>query len=638
MKTRIAALGLALLTLGFAAIADAAVVTVTTGADPIDIDWQTATIADLPGPDGLVSFSEAMIATNNTPGHDVVRFEIPQNLWQMQWLYPGYATIWSSYTFFWRTTDAVTIDGWSQEAFTGDAHPGEAELRFYGGTIGLGGDGCVFTGVHGGAVNLSGADGLIEGNTGGINIDVFGGGNSIIRDNVAGTIKIDRSSNNAVTGNTCSRIRVWGVEALGTPGEGNVIGGPDEADRNIIYGYGYVNSEGLPAGAAIELSGVRNTLIENNWIGMSVDGLASGNPACTMGIQFINENNDTTVRGNRIAGVLGLGMGPHHAGQLFGWGIILSGSGTGFLFEDNIVGLNAAGDPLGSVWGVDIGTWNYANAAEIALVGNTVTGHLFNGITVGANVPAAKLSRNLVYGNDDLDIDLIPAGFGYGVTPNDAGDADAGGNGLQNFPVIAEAGTDGGQVEITGSLDSTPGQAFTLDFFAAETAHSSGHGGGETYLGSVSVTTDGSGTAAFDVVLPGAIPAGWIATATATRESTGATSEFAAAATFTPATITSSAPETAPFARAALGRPWPNPANPRLNVELTLPRTGAHTVRVIDARGRTVATLLDGVAAAGAHVLQWNGLDDAGRAAATGTYFVQLAGDAGQARRFTLLR
>jgi len=641
MKTRNAMLVLAMVALFAATPVAAAVVTVTTGDDPIDIDWQTATIADLPGPDGLVSFSEAMIATNNTPGHDTVRFEIPQSRWQMQWLYPGYATIFSSYTFFWRADDSVTIDGWSQEAFTGDAHPGEAELRFYagGGTfnneITLDADGCVFTGVHGGAVTLYGDDGVIEGNTGGINIEVFGGVNNVVRDNVAGTIKIDRASFTSVTGNTCMRVRVWGTSLL--PGEGNVIGGPDPADGNTITGFGSYNSEGLPAGAAVELSGVSNLLIQNNTIGLDVSGLESGSQACTMGIQFMGENFDTTVRDNRIAGVLGLGTGPHHAGQLFGWGIILGGSGDGFLIENNIIGLNLNGEPRGSVWGVDIGSSSYADATGVELIDNTVSGHLINGVTVGRTM-TARLKRNLVYGNDDLDIDLVPTGFGYGVTPNDPGDADTGGNDLQNFPVIGQAGTDGSQVELIGSLDSTPGTAFTLDFFAAETAHASGHGGGEIYLGSTTVTTDGAGTATFDVVFAGNIPDGWIATATATREPDGATSEFAAAETFVPASITSSSPEAAPFARAVLGRPWPNPANPRLNVELTLPRAGVHTVRVIDARGRAVATLLNGAAPAGAHVLQWDGLDDAGRAASTGTYFVQLVGDTGQARRFTLLR
>ena len=102
MKVWLAVLGIVLLSLSTAATAFAAVITVNTGSDPIDIDWQTATIADLPGPDGKVSFSEAMIAANNTPGHDRIEFAIPQLEWQMQWLYPGFPVISSSYTFLKR--------------------------------------------------------------------------------------------------------------------------------------------------------------------------------------------------------------------------------------------------------------------------------------------------------------------------------------------------------------------------------------------------------------------------------------------------------------------------------------------------------------------------------------------------------
>lgn len=82
-----------------AALSDTVVV--TTGFDDIDIDWQTATIADLPGPDGKVSFSEAMIATNNTPGHDRIEFAIPQREWQLQFLFPGRAVVKAINTFFW---------------------------------------------------------------------------------------------------------------------------------------------------------------------------------------------------------------------------------------------------------------------------------------------------------------------------------------------------------------------------------------------------------------------------------------------------------------------------------------------------------------------------------------------------------
>ena len=43
--------------------------------------------------------------------------------------------------------------------------------------------------------------------------------------------------------------------------------------------------------------------------------------------------------------------------------------------------------------------------------GNIVAGHLFNGITVGHDVPAIRLAANEVYGNTALGIDLMLPAF-----------------------------------------------------------------------------------------------------------------------------------------------------------------------------------------------------------------------------------
>ena len=51
-----------------------ATVTVTTADDSFDIPFG-GTIADLPGPDGVVSLREAIIATDTTPGADEIVFD-----------------------------------------------------------------------------------------------------------------------------------------------------------------------------------------------------------------------------------------------------------------------------------------------------------------------------------------------------------------------------------------------------------------------------------------------------------------------------------------------------------------------------------------------------------------------------------
>lgn len=521
--------------LGWLAPCEAQTIFVTTSADIVDVDWQTATVDDLPGPDGLVSFSEAMIASDHTPGRQTIGFHIPQSDWQLQFAYPGRAVLTVLTGFFLNADDAVTIDGTTQTAFTGNTHPGGNEVVLYGAELQLNADDCSLFGFDSSSVAVNGSNGLVQGNTS-MNISVFGGSGSRIEGNTGGTIKIDRSNDNIVVGNTVQRVRVLGF-APSQFAIDNQIGGPLLADRNWITGYGTYNSEGLPAGTTIQLFDSRGTVIENNWIGTTPDGLAQGNLASTMGIGFEGTNHDTTIRDNRIAGILGHGIGPHHAGQLFGWAILIGGAGSGITIAGNTIGLDANDAPLlGSVFGIDVGDSRFSTVTDIQIggplpgEGNVVAGHLLNGITVASNVPQVRIRGTTFHENGWLGIDLIPTSFGYGVSPNDSLDQDSGGNGLQNFPVIHAVLREGTDVRVRGELHSSATDDFTLEFFASAGCDASGFGEGQVFLGATSVTTDSSGDAAFDVLLPGPLAAGWVMSSTATLELLGATSEFSACA------------------------------------------------------------------------------------------------------------
>lgn len=141
---------------------------------------------------------------------------------------------------------------------------------------------------------------------------------------------------------------------------------------------------------------------------------------------------------------------------------------------------------------------------------------------------------NSIFANGGLGIDL----GGDGVTPNDIGDADTGPNQLQNYPVIASASrrtpvptsSSTPSMTVNGSLNSAPSTAFRLEFFASPACDPSGNGEGKLYLGSSSVTTDGSGNVIFTVTVPVWAPPGSIVTATAT-DPAGNTSEFASCVT-----------------------------------------------------------------------------------------------------------
>jgi hypothetical protein len=145
-------------------------VTVTISADVVDVDWETATIEDLPGPDGEISFSEAMIATNNTPGHQTVGFAIPQDDWILQFLHPGCAVLHTVTGFFFQSNDTITIDGTTQTDFTGDTNPDGWEVVIYGTDLSLNGAKSTLTGFHSTSVTVTGSNGVVEGNTGTMNI------------------------------------------------------------------------------------------------------------------------------------------------------------------------------------------------------------------------------------------------------------------------------------------------------------------------------------------------------------------------------------------------------------------------------------------------------------------------------------
>ncbi len=511
--------------------ASAQTVTVTTSSNDIDINSSTGTIADLPGPDGKISFNEALLATDNTPGHQTIAFAIPQSEWTLQFVLPGRAVLNNFLDF--RAFDSVTIDGTTQTAFTGDTNPDGNEVALYGCTLYLLADNSSLIGFDSGAFGLSCSNSEVVGNTGGMHIDVFGDNNLIDR-NLAGTIKISGGNFNTVTGNTMQRVRIWSST-------GNRIGGPTLADRNFITGYGTTNSEGIPSGTDIELFQTQNTLIENNYIGTTPDGMSQGNMFSNVGIKFADGNVGTVVRNNLIAGILGRGQAPHYAGTLWGHAIFFDGSGSDIEIVGNTIGLDASGAPtLPSVWGVDIGYNAFSTYTDIRFggygpgEGNTVAGHYFSGITVGRVIPNVRIAGNSIYGNGIsagslvwLGIDLIPANSALGISPNDDQDADTGANGLQNFPVLDTASIEGGGTRVSGTLSSAPLQTYTLEFFASSSCNPNGFGEGELPLGTISVATDGFGQTSFSGLVAAA-PSGWMVTSTATHEPLGATSEFSA--------------------------------------------------------------------------------------------------------------
>jgi len=94
-----------------------------------------------------------------------------------------------------------------------------------------------------------------------------------------------------------------------------------------------------------------------------------------------------------------------------------------------------------------------------------------------------------------------------------------------------------------------------------------------------------------------------------------------------------------PVRSLALHPNYPNPFNPRTTIAYTLVDAGRVIVRIYDAAGRFVRTLVDEDKTAGPHSTAWDGVDDTGRAVSSGVYFVRLeSGGAVETRKIVLLK
>jgi parallel beta-helix repeat protein len=340
-----------------------------------------------------------------------------------------------------------------------------------------------------------------------------GAGNLIAGNNRFGVALINSTQGSVVQGN------LIGLDATGSYAVGNnwgivvgnsdfnQIGGTTAAARNVISGN---------ASFGIELGDPRGgNVIQGNYIGTNAGGTAAvGN--VHDGI-FIADSSSNTVAGNVISG-----NGLH--------GILIA-SAPGFdaarnVVQGNRIGTNAAGNGAlgnhGDGVHIDAGAHDNQIGDGAPGAGNLIA---FNG---GAGVVVADASSinntirgNAIYNNSGLGTDLGDDG----VTPNGLPPR-SGPNQLQNFPTLQVAGLVAGGTGVVGSLDSLPGTAYTVDFYANVAADASGFGQGQTYLGSTAVTTDSSGHATFAQLLPAVAPGSVIA-ASAT-DPAGNTSEFSA--------------------------------------------------------------------------------------------------------------
>ncbi len=375
------------------------------------------------------------------------------------------------------------------------------------------------------------------------------------------------------------------VTGVAIDGARNVIGGTGPGVRNVISGNGFYNLSACGGGGNFNviqgnyigpdltgthaLAGAPGAIgvylcADDNFVGGTKTGAGNVISANAAGLDIRSHRN--VVAGNLIgtdaSGALPLGNGvgvyladtardnviggsETGAGNVIAdcqnsayGGIWLNGPNVmGTVIQGNWIGVDRSGSiPLPNHgWGVVVGGNTDTRVGGVNPGEGNVIAHSQNaGIWVSADEFYGVGQRNSLRGNSifangwgtELPWPGIDLG-GWGVTPNDVGDIDEGANRLQNFPVLGATSSSTTKTYITGSLDSAPNTMFLVDFYANAKCDGSGYGEGERYLGFVSVSTDSSGQALFNAVLPIAVPTGQVITATAT-DSDGNTSEFSA--------------------------------------------------------------------------------------------------------------
>ena len=230
-----------------------------------------------------------------------------------------------------------------------------------------------------------------------------------------------------------------------------------------------------------------------------------------------NEVSDSTVSDN------GLGFAITNTADIVLDGNTIAGNDRRGVFILGADDVNVTGNLISenTFVGIQQGSGSGGSA-----VGNTITGNGLGGIVItgGVFTDGFTISRNVISGNDGLGINLVGGKEdSFGVTRNDSHDPDDGGNDLLNFPFRLMAADDGTATVVEGRVDFPDPQSLTLELFANEAPDPSGHGEGETFVGTA--TPDAKGR--FTATLPAGLAGQWITT-TAT-DAAGNTSEFSEA-------------------------------------------------------------------------------------------------------------
>ncbi len=339
---------------------------------------------------------------------------------------------------------------------------------------------------------------------------------------------------NLISGNGGNGIRVF--KMTNTPGRTLIQGNRIGTDLNGMAALGNM-SRGIDFSAAVGCliggvtEGARNLISGNGFSGILFHDEASN---CLIQGNFIGTDiTGTLPLGNSLDGIF-LENAPSNlvGGATTGAGNLISGNGT---FGVHLLDSKATGNQIqGNLIGTDLSGGSGIGNASAGIYIKAATGNLLGGTGSGeGNTVAFNLAgvaiisgsmnpilSNSISSNVEIGIDLGDDG----VTANDEIDSDTGPNDFQNYPVLEKA-TVSDVLTIEGTLRSGKETVYLLQFFASDDCDNSGHGEGNTLIGSATTTTDSDGISTFAENFEYSITGLVQITSTAT-DPAGNTSEF----------------------------------------------------------------------------------------------------------------
>lgn len=250
---------------------------------------------------------------------------------------------------------------------------------------------------------------------------------------------------------------ISGMQGVSAPGAigiqlrgSSVIGGPLAAARNVVAGNAYIG--------IWDNSGATSapSLYEGNLFGLSADGVSTITGQ-DYGLYMTDAAAGTRVGGAQVEqrNV----FGGNEVNALYMTGNTLAGNAPPVRIVGNFFGTDWSGtlarpngaypgspsQPQATISVFRGGRCGVAIGGDAAGEGNLIANGAAAGVQIGTCTGAA-LVGNAFIGNR-IGIDLSPTSNADGATPNDADDADEGGNRLLNAPVIEDvAYIDGGSI------------------------------------------------------------------------------------------------------------------------------------------------------------------------------------------------